>query len=110
MRRFLLWGLILGLYAWVGRALAAPVSAANVATKNTVKVPMRDGALLATDVYLPAGDGPWPVAFARTPRNKSTVPAENSIPISRFNESGIALVAQDERGSGASGGGPWQLY
>lgn len=30
-------------------------------------VPMRDGARLATDVYLPDGDGPFPAALVRLP-------------------------------------------
>ena len=28
---------------------------------------MSDGVHLATDIYLPAGDGPFPVVFSRTP-------------------------------------------
>lgn len=32
-----------------------------------VMVPMRDGARLKTDIYLPAGDGPFPVLVTRTP-------------------------------------------
>jgi len=36
-------------------------------------VPMRDGTILATDVYLPsAGKGPWPVLLMRTPYGRST--------------------------------------
>ncbi len=30
-------------------------------------VPMRDGIRLVTDVYLPRGEGPWPVVLVRTP-------------------------------------------
>lgn len=33
-------------------------------------VPMRDGVHLATDVYLPSGDGPWPVILVRLPYDK----------------------------------------
>ncbi len=56
-------------------------------------VAMRDGVKLATDVYLPEGQGPWPVILTRTPYNKS-----------RFNQSvqwtsnGYAYVVQDCRG------------
>ncbi len=32
-------------------------------------VPMRDGVGLATDVYLPKGEGPFPVIFVKTPYN-----------------------------------------
>jgi len=34
-----------------------------------VMVPMRDGVGLATDVYLPKGEGPFPVIFVKTPYN-----------------------------------------
>ncbi len=56
-------------------------------------VAMRDGVKLATDVYLPEGQGPWPVILMRTPYGKS-----------RFNQSaqwtsnGYAYVVQDCRG------------
>ncbi len=36
-------------------------------------VPCRDGIRLATDVYLPEGDGPWPVILERTPYGKREV-------------------------------------
>src|SRR4051794_41011104 len=32
-----------------------------------VMVPTRDGVKLATDVFVPDGNGPWPVALLRTP-------------------------------------------
>ena len=38
---------------------------------DTHPVAMRDGVRLATDVYLPEGDGPWPVIFLRFPYNKA---------------------------------------
>lgn len=34
--------------------------------KQEVMVPMRDGVKLATNIYLPAGEGPWPVVLTRT--------------------------------------------
>ena len=34
-----------------------------------IMVPMRDGVKLATDVYLPKGDGPFPTVFVKTPYN-----------------------------------------
>ena len=40
------------------------------APTQTVMVPMRDGVKLATDVYLPAGEGTWPAIVARTPYGK----------------------------------------
>ena len=41
--------------------------------KNTVMVPMADDTRLATDVWLPEGEGPWPVAMARTPYDKNAL-------------------------------------
>ena len=35
-----------------------------------VMMPLRDGVKLATDVFLPEGPGPWPVALLRTPYSR----------------------------------------
>lgn len=78
-------------------------------------VPMRDGVRLATDVYLPAGDGPFPVLLERTPYDKrgtnhgdrTQVEAEpRSKPeIARwFANAGYAYVLQDCRGRYGSEG------
>ena len=40
------------------------------AAPKTEMVPMRDGVHLATDIYLPEGQGPWPVVLERTPYNR----------------------------------------
>ncbi|MER9363232.1 CocE/NonD family hydrolase [Mesorhizobium sp. M0500] len=37
----------------------------------SVKVPMRDGVNLSTDIYLPKGPGPFPIILIRTPYNKN---------------------------------------
>ncbi len=37
---------------------------------KTVYVPMRDGKSLPTELYFPAGDGPWPVVLVRTSRGR----------------------------------------
>lgn len=44
--------------------LQAPVK------KQTVMVPMRDGVRLATDIYFPEGDGPFPVILLRSPYDR----------------------------------------
>jgi hypothetical protein len=77
-------------------------------SKQTVMVVMRDGTHLATDVWLPAGVGPWPVALARTPYDKSAVRqfGTNLSPPFLLNN-GIALVVQDMRGRWASEGEAW---
>jgi len=64
------------------------------ANKEIVMVPMRDGVSLATNIYLPDGDGPFPVVLTRTPYDKDGV--DNSV--ARYNERGYALVSQDVRG------------
>jgi len=38
---------------------------------RTVMLPMTDGIRLATDIYLPKGEGPWPVIFMRTPYGRT---------------------------------------
>ena len=40
--------------------------------RQTVMVPMSDGAKLATDIYMPDGKGPFPVILARTPYGRTT--------------------------------------
>ena len=53
-----------------------------------------DGTLLATDVYLPFGDGPWPVVVARTPYDKNGFETWRRT----LNQHDFACVAQDTRG------------
>ena len=67
-------------------------------------VRMPDGVRLATDVYLPAGGGRWPVLLCRLPYDKCG--EECFIPrIARwFVQRGYAVVAQDVRGKVRSGG------
>lgn len=62
--------------------------------KQIVMVPMRDGINLATNIYLPEGDGPWPVVLTRTPYNKNGADRSASV----YNDRGYALVSQDVRG------------
>ncbi len=69
-------------------------------TKQEVMMPMRDGVKLATNIYLPAGEGPWPVVLTRTPYNKNGADLSAKI----YNERGYALVSQDVRGRYASEG------
>jgi len=80
--------------------LPAMVLHAQTASKDTAMVPMRDGVSLATNIYLPEGQGPWPVVLTRTPYNKDG--ADNNA--ARYNERGYVLVSQDVRGRYASEG------
>lgn len=68
------------------------------ASKTTYMVPMRDGVKLATDVYLPKGEGPWPAILIRTPYDKNKTNPGGAT------RGGYALVVQDIRGRFASEG------
>lgn len=84
-RRFAL--LLLVAVAWA--CLLPPVVAQQAARVETCAVPMRDGVHLATDVRLPAGDGPWPVVLLRTPYGRK-------MKVGGLDE--YAIVTQDVRG------------
>jgi putative CocE/NonD family hydrolase len=62
---------------------------------------MRDGVKLSADVYLPPGQGPWPVILMRTPYDK-VARAKAFAPY--FAAHGYAVVVEDMRGRYASGG------
>ena len=67
-------------------------------------VPMRDGVRLFADVYLPPGDGPFPVVLIRAPYGKRSDYTFNPA-IGRFWVAhGYAFVAQDVRGRFGSEG------
>ncbi|MGK5684016.1 CocE/NonD family hydrolase [Actinoplanes sp. URMC 104] len=74
---------------------------------TAVAVPMCDGVTLATDLWRPAGTGPWPVLLARTPYGRtSTAHLGNpKLPdIRALVDSGYLVAVQDVRGTGASPG------
>ncbi len=62
--------------------------------KKTEMIAMRDGIKLATDIYMPKGEGPFPVILARTPYNR--VKHNESAP--GFAAGGYVFVNQDMRG------------
>lgn len=66
---------------------------------KTYMVTMRDGINLATDVYLPEGDGPFPIILYRTPYNKDSDPGP--LYVMQYN---VGVVTQDHRGCYASEG------
>ena len=84
------------------KASQAKGAAARATPRQTFLVPMNDGAKLATDVYLPAGKGPFPVILTRTPysKTKETIIA----PTDNFTQHGYVFVIQDMRGRYASEG------
>jgi uncharacterized protein len=67
---------------------------------GTVRVPMRDGVKLATDLYLPASTGPHPAIVVRTPYSKP----EGKLIAGFFTRYGYAVAVQDTRGRHQSEG------
>lgn len=73
-----------------------------------IMVPMRDGVGLATDVYLPKGDGPFPVMFVKTPYNFNKIVGTSLEMGIKAIEHGYAFVVQNERGRYYSEG-EWEI-
>lgn len=72
-----------------------------IKVEKNLKVAMRDGVKLATDVYLPAGNAEkLPVILTRTPYNKDGAKSFGEY----FASNGYVFVAQDTRGRYASEG------
>lgn len=67
-------------------------------------IAMRDGVRLASDVYLPAGDGPFPAVLTRMPYGKTEPYCYMPIIGAFFASKGYAYVAQDVRGKWGSEG------
>lgn len=102
----------------LGAAFAfRPTGAAedNVLFESGVMVKMRDGVRLATDIYRPAGKGPFPVILERTPYGRNVASrSELSVaePVAKtraevarfFVRQGYAVVYQDCRGRYGSEG------
>jgi putative CocE/NonD family hydrolase len=67
---------------------------------------MRDGVVLRSDVYRPAGDGPWPTLVVRTPYNKGGAADNvwNGFSPTEVARKGFMMVIQDVRGRYASDG------
>lgn len=63
--------------------------------KMTKILNARDGTRLATDVYVPAGEGPFPVILMRTPYGRATKGPTAAV---EFNRAGYVCVIQDMRG------------
>jgi predicted acyl esterase len=71
---------------------------ASTVYAELVMVPMSDGTKLATECFLPPGDGPFPVVLARSVYGRMSQFAK------AFNAVGMAYVVQDTRGRGDSEG------
>ncbi len=80
---------------------ALPLSRVAAEEKTfDVMIKARDMAELATTVYLPDGEGPWPCVLSRTPYNKNGLRGMAK----RFVKRGYAFVGQDCRGRHKSPG------
>jgi predicted acyl esterase len=84
----------------LGSLLLVWVVSAAEFRKLSEFVTARDGVKLATDIYLPPGDGPFPTILARTPYNKGISGGLGEQGTKR----GLAVVIQDTRGRFASEG------
>jgi predicted acyl esterase len=69
-------------------------------------VPMRDGVRLATDVYLPEAEGPFPAVLVRLPYDKNGRYCWMPFLATHFVARGYAFVPQDVRGRFRSEGEP----
>ena len=73
--------------------------------ERDIMAEMRDGTMLAADVYRPAtGDGPWPVILIRQPYDKAHAETFSYAHPSWYAAQGYIVVSQDIRGRWASGG------
>lgn len=67
-------------------------------------VPMSDGVRLATDVYLPDREGPFPTILTRMPYGKTELYCHMPLTGEFWSKKGYAFVAQDVRGKWGSEG------
>lgn len=75
--------------------------------QENVMLPMQDGVKLATYIYFPEGDGPWPTMFARHPYGHDTI---DPAMFEAKTQAGYIAIFQDERGRFESEGEffPWK--
>src|SRR5262245_50839774 len=91
---------VAGLVAFIATVpiAAAQRGAASTATQTDVAIQMRDGVTLGADIYLPPGQGPFPVLLTITPYGKQGSGRGAGANVAR----GYAVVAVDSRGLRAS--------
>ncbi|RBY78964.1 hydrolase [Geodermatophilus sp. TF02-6] len=88
--------------AALGRRWRLPPATGPVRVLRGVGVPMRDGADLRADVYLPASGGPHPTVLLRTPYGRGPLSTVSfALP---YAARGYAVVLQSVRGTFGSGG------
>jgi hypothetical protein len=74
----------------------------KVTFQSNVRVPMRDGVTLATDIYRPDAPGKFPAILERTPYNRATYMSPDDAKY--FASRGYVVVLQDVRGTYDSDG------
>jgi len=100
--------------AWLAVALPIAAAAAPVTSPSfpgvvceTIWVPMRDGTLLATDMYSPSTQGQYPVILARNPYGRfigSGCFNGLGAGVAGFAQHGYVALAQEVRGTSRSQG------
>jgi hypothetical protein len=87
----------------LGMALAlASAADAQIVNRFGVRMPMRDGAQLSANIWMPAPIGRHPTILIRTPYGKNAAYARYSL--LNYITAGYAVVVQDTRGRGDSDG------
>lgn len=84
--------------------LAAGPLGAQVERRDAVRTAMRDGVTLVSDIWLPAGGGRVPAIVIRTPYGRRADWMDGKGVGEYFAAHGYAVVVQDVRGTGESGG------
>ena len=92
--------------AWEKMRFAPPPEQTPTPSEPTYTemVPMRDGVKLYTEVFLPESSCPLPVVFIRSPYPFGRPSRNDKRPLSRYLQSGYAVVFQLTRGQGQSEG------
>ena len=85
--------------------MSKTVSLPDLQIELGVRVSMRDGVELATDIYCPVdAHGPWPVLLLRTPYGRGNVESEAYVHPAWYVNRGFVVVSQDVRGCWDSDG------
>lgn len=93
--------------SWEGQQYDRPELYSSYKTEKDVFITMSDGIVLAADIHLPDGPGPFPVILTQTPYNKNQPGKENKNEY--FIKRGYAHVVVDVRGTGSSQG-TWDSF
>ncbi len=82
----------------VSLVLDIPAPEYSVVVNKDIMVPMRDGTLLATDIYRPDTNGSYPLIITRTPYGKDNPEHKYSFAGKLFASQGYVFLCQDVRG------------